>query len=138
MQAFPALFAREVANQFFYTGGVRETGVDSTSAALAPGVNVRVLSGQDQALVDAPSILGSVATQSPVDLVLICHGLAEAEAGVSPPAFARQMEQAVEAARGLKAEVLVVAPWMPASESLEKTLGGACPVADALREQAEG
>lgn len=137
MQAFPALFARELANQFFYTGGVRETGVDSNAAALAPGVSVRVLSGQDQALVDAPSILGSVAKQSPVDLVLICHGLAEAEAGVSPPAFARLMEQAVGAAHALKAEVFVVAPWLPASESLEKSLGGVCPVGDALHEQTE-
>ncbi|GEP42135.1 hypothetical protein BGE01nite_14260 [Brevifollis gellanilyticus] len=137
MQTFPALFARELTNQFFYTGGVRETGKDASLDVLAPGISVRVLSGQDQALVDAPSILGSVATQSPVDLVLICHGLAEAEAGVSPPAFVRQMEQAVEAAHAMKAEVFAVAPWLPASEPLEGSLGRARPLGDALREQAE-
>lgn len=137
MQTFPALFANELANQFFYTGGVREAGKDADADALAPGITLRVLSGQDQALVDAPSILGSVARQSPVDLVLICHGLAEAEAGMSPPGFVRLTGQAVDAARALKAEVFVVAPWLPASEQLERTLGGACPLADALGEASE-
>jgi len=137
MQTFPARFANELANQFFYTGGVREAGNNADADALAPAVTLRILSGQDQALVDAPSILGSVAKQSPVDLVLICHGLAEAEAGMSPPGFVRLMDQAVDAARSMKAEVFVVAPWLPASEQLERTLGGACPLADALRETAE-
>lgn len=137
MQTFPALFARELANQFYYTGGVNEAGKDAAADVLAPGISLRILAGQDQALVDAPSILSSVARQAPVDLVLICHGLAEAEAGMSPPAFARLMEQAVDAAHDLKAEVFVAAPWLPASESLEASLGSASPLADALGERME-
>jgi len=137
MNTFPAQFARELANQFFYTSGVHEAGKAAHVEALAPGITLRFLSGQDHALVDAASILGSVARQAPVDLVLICHGLAEADADMSPQSYVRLMNQAVDAARELKAEVFIAAPWLEASAQPEATLGVARPLADALREAAE-
>jgi hypothetical protein len=136
LDTFPAQFARELANQFFYTGGVHEEGKAPYSAALAPSIMLRFLSGQDHALVDAASILSSVALQAPVDLVLFCHGLAEADAGMSPQSFVRLMSQAVDAARKLKAEVFIAAPWLQASAEPEGTLGMTRPLADALQEAA--
>jgi|JI6StandDraft_1071083.scaffolds.fasta_scaffold01606_11 hypothetical protein len=137
MNTFPAQFARELANQFFYTSGVHEAGKAVQVEALAPGITLRFLSGQDHALVDAAGILGSVARQAPVDLVLICHGLAEADADMSPQSYVRLMSQTVDAARELKAEVFIAAPWLEASAQPEATLGLVRPLADALREAAE-
>lgn len=136
MNSFPACFARDLANQFYYTGGVFEAGTRS-SAMLAPGISLRVLTGPDHALVDAPSILASTARQAPVDLVLICHGQAEASAGMSPAEFTRQMTLAVQAVRELKAEVFVAAPWPGSGPRPEAALGQARPLADALTEAAE-
>ncbi|MBV6499362.1 MAG: hypothetical protein CJBNEKGG_01817 [Prosthecobacter sp.] len=136
MNGFPACFARDLANQFYYTGGVFEAGTRSP-ALLAPGISLRVLTGPDHALVDAPSILASTARQSPVDLVLICHGQAEAAAGMSPAEFTRQMALAVEAVRELKAEAFVAAPWPGSGPRPEAALGQVRPLADALAETAE-
>jgi hypothetical protein len=133
---FPACLARELANQFYYTGGVFEAGTRS-AALLAPGISLRVLTGPDHALVDAPSILASIARQSPVDLVLICHGQAEAAAGMSPAEFTRQMALAVKAVRDLKADAFVAAPWPGSGPRPEAALGQARPLADALAEAAE-
>lgn len=136
LEGFPACFARDLANQFYYTGGVFEAGT-RTPALLAPGISLRILAGPDHALVDAPSILASTARQSPVDLVLICHGQAEAAAGMSPAEFTRQMALAVEAVRDLKAEALVAAPWPGSGPRPEAALGQVRPLADALAETAE-
>jgi hypothetical protein len=136
LSTFPAYFCRELANQFFYTGGIYEAGKNAGADALAPSLTIRALSTEG-GIVDTAAILGSVARQSPVDLVLICHGLAEAESGMSPQAFANATRQAVEAAKALKADVILSAPWLPMSAKPETTLGITAPISDALRELAD-
>lgn len=134
---FPAVFARELARQFYYTGGVVEPGKGGGAAGLAPAISLRVLSAPDQALVDAPAILGSVARQAPVDLVMICHGLHEADSGLSVTEWTRQMRLTLDAVNAMKAEAFIVAPWLSASEPIEAALASARPLADALAEAAE-
>ncbi len=136
LSSFPAYFCRELANQFFYTGGIYEAGKNAGADVLTPSLTIRALS-TDGGIVDTAAMLGSVAKQSPVDLVLICHGLAEAESGMSPRAFANATREAVEAAGALKADVILSAPWLPMSAKPETTLGITAPISDALRELAE-
>jgi hypothetical protein len=136
LSTFPAYFSRELANQFFYTGGIYEAGKNAGADVLAPSLTIRALSTEG-GIVDTAAMLGSVARQSPVDLVLICHGLAEAESGMSPQAFVTATRQAVEAAGALKADVILSAPWLPMSARPETTLGITAPISDVLRELAE-
>jgi hypothetical protein len=136
LATFPAYFSRELANQFFYTGGIYEAGKNAGADVLAPSLTIRALTSEG-GIVDTAAMLASVARQSPVDLVLICHGMAEAESGMSPRAFANATRQAVEAAGALKADVILTAPWLPMSARPETTLGITAPISDALRELAE-
>ncbi len=135
-QPLTEVFAKALASRFFMTGGVR-TSLPSAADAFAPGISVRVIAEQGQSLVDAPSILQSVARQAPVDAVLLCHGFAEAEAGLSPAEFSRSLKQAGQAVRELGADVIVVTPWMAFGELPEISLGQTRPLADIALEAAE-
>lgn len=137
MQSFPAVFARDLAAQFFFTGGVREAGAGDLDAVLSPGVTIRTLTRAGGSVLEAAAILASTARQSPVDLVLLCYGQAESESGMSPVTFVRGVRQAIEAAHEIGAEVMLCAPWLPMSTKAELALGSARPLADAMRELAE-
>jgi hypothetical protein len=135
-QPLTEVFAKALASRFFMTGGVR-TSLPSAKDAFAPGISVRVIAEQGQSLVDAPSILQSVARQAPVDAVLLCHGFSEAETGLSPAEFSSHLKRAGQAVRELGADVIVVTPWIPMSERPEVSLGQTRPLADIALQAAE-
>lgn len=126
------LFSQQLASLFFYTGGVRQAG---QSAVGGPAIVLRDLSGGGA--LDAAAILASSARQAPVDLVLLCTGQTEAEAGVAPLRLTRAVDAAVAAARELGAEVLLTASWPGVSAASEQALGRGRPHADALAEWAD-
>lgn len=135
---WPEAFASRVADQFFYSGGVRTPGAaPQVAPLLGPSLTLRVLSRAEGCLADAPGILASTARQFPVNLVILCHGLREAAEGQQPPEFANQAAAAVDAARALGAEVILCSPWLPAAPTAEAALGLPRPLADALAELAE-
>jgi hypothetical protein len=137
LDGFPGLFARELAAQFFYTGGVHEAGPKDDSLALNPGITLRQLAGVTGHIQEAASILASTARQAPVNLVVLCYGQDEALSGMSPVAFTIAVKQAVEAAHEIGAEVILCSPWLPMSATPEVSLGAARPLADSLAELAE-
>lgn len=134
--SFADVFAHELASRFSLAGGVRAPGARGAQA-MAPAVTLRVVAEPGQSVVDAAAILKSVAKQAPVDGVILCHGLAEAGAGMAPAEFAAHLKQAADAAQELGADVIAVAPWMPASERPEVSLGQARPLSDMLMETAD-
>lgn len=129
---FAGGFARELAAQFFYTGGVQASG--SASKLLGPAISVRDLT-RDGSVLEAASILGSTARQQPVQLVLLCYG--RQDSGLAPATFARAVTAALDAVRELGAEAVLCSPWLPAAEASETVWGQSRPLAEVLRETAE-
>lgn len=123
---FPGVFADQLANQFYYTGGVQMLG--QVINAQVSTVILRDLSRPDSSILDAASILTSTARQSPVDAVLLCYG--QNDAGMQPTVFARALSAAVNAANELGAEVILCSPWLPVAAESEAVLGLARPLAD--------
>ena len=134
LQTYPAVFARDLAAQFFYTGGVREAGKPALDSLLSPSITIRSLTRAGGSVLEAAAILDSTARQSPVDLVMLCYGQAEAQAGMSPVTFLGGIRHAIEAAHKIDAEVILCAPWLPMSAQAELALGSARSLADALQE----
>lgn len=134
---FPAVFARQLATQFYYTAGVSLAGKPALISDSNPGLSLRFLSRAEGSVLDAAAVLASTARQAPVNLVLLCYGQAEAEAGMSPVAFAQAVRRGIEAAQEIGAEVILCAPWLPVAERAEFVLGSARPLADRLRDLAE-
>lgn len=136
--AFPNLFARELATQFFYTGGVAEAGAAATGQPqLGPAISLRTLTRAGGSVLDAAPILASTARQSRVDVVLLCYGYSEAAVSMSPVTFTRALDAALNAAREIGAEVILCSPWLPMATAAETSLGMTRPLADALHEMAE-
>lgn len=133
--AFPAVFARDLAAQFFYTGGVRAADSSEFETSLSPSISIRTLTRPGGSVLDAAPILASTARQSPVNLVLLCYG--QEDAGLSPVIFLRAVRQAIEAAHEIGAEVMLCAPWLPMAAEAEKVLGSSRPLADAMVEFAK-
>lgn len=132
---FPAAFAKELAAQFFYTGGVYEVGTERRN--LGPAIGLRQLARAGGSVLDAPRILATTARQSPVNLVLLCYGQGEAVAGMSPVNFTHAVQDALEAAKAMSADVILCAPWLPVAERAETQMGAVRPLTDALREIAQ-
>lgn len=137
LDSFPGIFARELASEFFYTGGVHEEGPKDDSLAMNPGITLRRLTGGTGTIQEAASILASTARQAPVNLVLLCYGQDEAASGMSSVSFLIAVKQAIEAAHEIGAEVVLCSPWLLMSAKPETSLGTARPLADALNELAE-
>ena len=137
LDSYPGIFARELAAQFFYTGGVHEAGPKDDSLASNPGITLRLLEGSTGNIQEAASILGSTARQAPVNLVLLCYGQDEALAGMSAVTFINGVKKAVEAAEEIGAEVILCSPWLSMSGKPEASLGVSRSLADALSELAE-
>ncbi|TDU72963.1 hypothetical protein EI77_01429 [Prosthecobacter fusiformis] len=131
---FPGVFASHLATQFFYTGGVQETG--KVVATGVPTIVLRSLARSDSSVVDAAPILESAARQTAVDLVIICYG--QNDAAMQPPTFSRAIGAAIAGARELGAEVILCSPWLPVAEQSESVLGLTRPLADVLEETASG
>lgn len=130
LESFPALFAQELATQFFYTGGVVKTG--ESSGEKGPAISLRTLSRSEGSALDAAAILSSTARQAPVDVLLLCYG--QDWEGLTPVTYARAINSALAVAREIGAEVILCSPWLPMSESSEKVLGLGRPLADVLSE----
>lgn len=133
---FDEVFAQELAALFFYTGGVRRPEEAGRPEMLGPAITLRHLGRPGGSVLDAPGILASTARQTPVDLVVLCLG--QGEAGMSPAAVAEAVRTALDAARGLGAEVLLAASWPPMGTAAERLLGQGRRAADVLAEIAEG
>lgn len=137
MDGFPGIFARELASQFFYTGGVHEAGSKDESMTLNTAITLRLLEGSTGNIQEAAAILGSAARQAPVNLVLLCYGQDEAQTGMSPVTFLNGVKQAVDAAEQIGAEVILCSPWLSMSGKPEASLGISRSLADAVSELAE-
>lgn len=129
-QSFPGVFATELATQFFYTGGVLESG--TTGPLQAPTIALRTLTRPHGSVLDAAGILASTARQAPVDVVLICYG--QTETSMSPVTYRRAIVAALAGAKEIGAEVILCSPWLPVAENCETVLGGNRPLADVLHE----
>lgn len=134
---FPAVFARQLAAQFYYTAGVSLAGLPKLASEVNPGLSLRFLQRAEGGVLDAVSVLASTARQAPVDLVIFCYGQAEAEAGMSAVAFAGAVRRGIAAAQELGAEVILCAPWLSVAERAEFVLGTARPLADRLLDLAD-
>lgn len=130
---FPGVFAKQLADQFYYPGGVQESG--QVLATGVPTLILRSLAQADGSVLDAASILQSSGRQTPVDVVLICYG--QNDAAMQPPTFSRAIGAAIAGARELGAEVILCSPWLRVAERSEAVLGLTRPLADAQQELAK-
>lgn len=137
LKAFPGVFARLLANQFYFTGDVRVVRQDSTFASkerpvMGPEIVLQPVAASS--MVQAMTALTSEGFQGTPDLVLLALGFEDGVSGTPLADVESNLRGVIGAAKARKIEVIVAGPMLQASEPAEASLGLTRGVAGVLRE----
>lgn len=125
LKSFAGVFAKKLAAQFYYTGGVRviRPGArlrDKESKVMGPEILIQPV--QTSSIVSAASALSTVGFQGQPDVVLVAQGLEDGLAGVSTADVAVAFRSLLDTARGKRLEVIVAGPIPQAADPEEASL----------------
>ena len=137
LKSFAGVFAKKLAAQFYYTGGVRviRPGArlrDKESKVMGPEILIHPV--QTSSIISAASALSTVGFQGQPDVVLVAQGLEDGLAGVSAADVAVAFRSLLDTARGKRLEVIVAGPIPQAADPEEASLALTRGPASVLRE----
>lgn len=125
LKSFAGEFAKALANQFYYTGGVRVIRPGSklrSKESMVLGPEILLQPVRTAGIVSAASALATVGLQGSPDLVLLAHGLEDGVVGTSTADVAAALRSLLETARTHRLELIVAGPVPQASDPEEKSL----------------
>ncbi len=134
LKSFAGMFAKALAKQFYYTGGVRVLRPGSklrTRESMILGPEILLQPVRTPSIVSAASALATVGFQGRPDLVLVAHGLEDGMAGTTPADIAAALRSVRDTVRNHRLEMIVAGPIPQVAEPEEASLArtrGACSV----------
>ncbi len=123
LKSFAGVFAKALASQFFYTGGVRVLRPGSELRAkesMMLGPEILLQPVRTSSIVSAASALATVGFQGRPDLVLVAHGLEDGVAGTPPADIATALRSLRDTVRESGLEWIVAGP-IPQAAAPEET-----------------
>ena len=140
LAAFPGAFAKLLATQFYFTGGVRIARPGSTYApkertVMGPEIVLQPI--QASSMVQATAALTSEGFRGLPDLVLVTLGFEDALSGTPLSDVKSGLRGVIGAAKAKRIEVLVTGPMLQTSEPAEASLAITRGVSSVLREVCE-
>lgn len=140
LKSFAGEFARALANQFYYTGGVRVLRAGSrlrSKENMVLGPEILLQPVRTSSIVSAASALATTGFQGSPDLVLLAYGLQDGVAGTSTADVAAAMRSLLETARRHRLEIIVTGPVPQAFDPEEKSLALTCAGGSVMRDFCE-
>lgn len=140
LKSFTGVFAKALANQFYYTGGVRVIRPGSqlrSKESMVLGPEILLQPVRTASIVSAASALATVGFQGKPDVVLIAHGLEDGLAGTSTADVANAMRSLLETALTHHLEVIVAGPISQAADPEETSLALSRGPGSVMRESCE-
>ena len=141
LKSYPARFARELATQFYYTGGVRvvlpgaaKARAKPTAAHLGPEITFRSLGRGGKLMIHAMQSLTTYGFENPPDIVTVSFGINDANAGLSLATYARALQEVIETVRARGAELILLGPTLTVDDPPEASMGVTRPYVDTMRE----
>jgi hypothetical protein len=125
LKSFAGVFAKKLAAQFYYTGGVRVIRPGAKLRAkesMVIGPEILIQPVQTSSIISAASALSTVGFQGQPDVVLVAQGLEDGLAGVSAADVAVAFRSLLDTARGKRLEVIVAGPIPQAADPEEASL----------------
>ncbi|MBE7494154.1 MAG: hypothetical protein HS117_04375 [Verrucomicrobiaceae bacterium] len=137
LAAFPGVFAKYLANQFYFTGGVRVARPGSTfapkeRAVIGPEIVLQPVAAAS--MVQATAALTSEGFQGMPDLVLVALGFEDGLSGTPLADVESGLRGVIGAARAKRIEVVVAGPMLQAAEPAEASLALTRGVSSLLQE----
>ncbi len=125
LRSFAGVFAKALATQFYYTGGVRVVRPGSklrSKENMMIGPEILIQPVRTSSIAAAASALATVGFQGRPDLVLVAHGLEDGMAGTSTADIAAALRSILDTARTHRLEIIVAGPIPQAADPEEKSL----------------
>ncbi|MGV3662925.1 MAG: hypothetical protein ACO1TE_22260 [Prosthecobacter sp.] len=125
LKSFAGVFAKALASQFFYTGGVRVLRPGSRlrgkeSMVLGPEILLQPV--RTPSIVSAAAALATVGFQGRPDLVLVAHGLEDGMNHTASADIAAALRSLRDTVRSHKLEMIVAGPVPQAADPEETSL----------------
>lgn len=141
LKSYPAMFARELATQFYYTGGVRvvlpgaaKARAKSTVPHLGPEITFRSLGRGGKLMIHAMQTLTTFGFENPPDIVTVSFGINDGNAGLSLATYARALQEVIDTVQARGAELILLGPTLTVSDPPEASMGVTRPYVDTMRE----
>ncbi len=125
LKSFAGVFAKMLAAQFYYTGGVRVVrpgGKLRAKESMVMGPEILIQPVPTSSIMSAPSALATSCMQSQPDVVLLAQGLEDGLAGVTSADVAAAFRSLLDTARIKHLEVIVAGPIPQAADPEEASL----------------
>lgn len=137
LQSFAGVFAKALANQFYYTGGVRVLRPDARprendSRVLGPEILLQPV--QTESIVSAQAALSTTGLRGRPDLVLVAYGLQDGMRGTSAADMLTALRGLLEATRKHQLEMIIAGPVPQAADPEETSLALTGTASSVMRE----
>jgi hypothetical protein len=141
LKSFCGVFTEQLADRFFYTGGVRAIAPNrgqpvKSVDSQGPEVTLRCVGRLGTTMMHAMQSLTSFGFESPPDLVIVCYGRHDAEEGLPLSVFAESLKQVIDAVKKKGADLILLSPPLNVAEPAEQSMGRAAAYTDTLRQMA--
>ena len=139
--AWPVLLVNELAQEFYYTGGVRlirpnPGQPERALEAFGPEITVRVLTDTGGTMAKAMSLLATFASEAPPDLVIVGFGANDALAGTDLMDFAKNLHRVIETIRSRGADLWLAGPMLLNGDKPETGMAATRALAGIVRDEA--
>ena len=141
LQSYPAIFGKELAKQFFYTGGVRvvlpksaQRKAEAVLSHLGPEITFRSLGRGGKLMIHAMQSLTTYGFENQPDIVTVSFGINDSTAGLSLATYARALKEVIETVRAGGAELILLGPTLTVDDPPEVSMGMTRPYVDTMRE----
>ena len=142
LKAYPAVFAQELADQFFYPGGVKAIRPqgghpEKAHAIFGQEITIENLARDNKLMLHAMQTLSSVAFVNKPDLVMVGFGIHDAIAGCDLATYRRSLEEVIETVRAQGSDIILLGPSLISTDPPEQGMALTRPYADTMREVAD-
>lgn len=141
LQSYPAIFGKELAKQFYYTGGVRvvlpksaQRKTEAVLSHLGPEITFRSLGRGGKLMIHAMQSLTTYGFENQPDIVMVSFGINDSTAGLNLAAYARALKEVIETVRARGAELILLGPTLTVDEPPEASMGMTRPYVDTMRD----
>jgi lysophospholipase L1-like esterase len=142
LKSYPGVFLEQLADQFYYTGGLRvvrpkKGKPEKSLAAYGPEITVSNLSRGGRTMIHAMNILAASAWNDKPDLVMVSFGINDANSGLSLSTYRRAVQDVIDAAKKNHADLILAGSTPTMTDPPEMGLALTRPYVGTMRDVAE-
>ncbi len=142
LKSYPGVFLSQLADQFYYTGGIRvlqpKRGKPEKSLnTYGQVITVQNVSRGDRMMIHAMNVLEATAWKDKPDLVLVSFGINDATSGMSLATYRQAVQDVINAVKSNKTDLILVGPTPTPKDPPEEGLALTRPYVDTMREVAQ-